>query len=178
MSTTPDFDKWLDDLPLIEEDHVFLPIGQQSDELTALYNERAALLEPTPDEVPEAERPMSESYTDRRNDIDERIAALLEEQHPNAPRIRLRALSDEDVTDAAEEVDAMRDAEGRELIVSRKVVEINARLIARAAVKPAMTPEDARLLRRRINKGEWARLVDHVNALALAQAEEETLGNS
>jgi hypothetical protein len=34
MSSTPDFDKWLDGLPLIEEDHVFLPIGKQSAELT------------------------------------------------------------------------------------------------------------------------------------------------
>ena len=178
MSTTPDFDKWLEGLPLIEEDHVFLPIGKQSAELTELYNERAALLDPVPDDVPEAERPMSESYSDRRNEIDERIAELLEKEHPDAPRIRLRALSDEDVTEAADEVEAMRDANDRELIVSRKVVEINARLIARAAVSPVMSTDDARLLRRKINKGEWARLVDHVNALALAQAEEETLGNS
>ena len=174
----PDFDKWLDGLPLVEEDHVFLPIGKQSDELTELHNERAALLEPTPEGVPEGERSMAESYTDRRDEIDARIAELLEQEHPDAPRIRLRALSDEDVTDASEEVSNLTGEDGKPLDMGRQIVEVNLRLIARSAVEPNLSTEDARLLRRRLNKGEWARLVDHVNTMALADAEQATLPNS
>ena len=178
MSNALDFDKWLDGLPLIEEDHVFLPIGQQSDELTDLYNERANLLEPVPDGVPEEERSMADSYSERRDEIDARIAELLEQQHPDAPRLRLRAISDEDVDEASEEVSELRTGDDKPLPAARQIVELNLRLIARASADPKLSTEDVRLLRRRLNKGEYARLVDHVNALALAQAEEETLGNS
>lgn len=176
--STPDFDKWLDGLPLYEEDHVFLPVGQQSDELTALYNQRAALLEPTPEGVPEAERSMAESYTDARDALDAQIAEMLEKDHPKAPRIRLRAITDEDVTDAGTEVLALTNGDGKPLDTTQQIVEANLRYISRATVEPKLSVDDVRLLRSRINRGEWARLVDHVNELSLRESSEANLPNS
>lgn len=183
MSTNDiDFSAWLDGLPVVEEDHIFTPIGKQTAEMTRLLNERAALLEQPADvdegTIAEPERSLGESYTERRDELDEQIHAQLEADHPDAPRIRLRGLSDEDFTDVAAEVEKLN--EDRKAVskdgktgMSRDevVVQANLRYIARAAVSPTLTVEDVALLRKRLNQGEWGRLVDHVNRLSHAEAE-------
>jgi hypothetical protein len=180
VTTYSDLERLLDGLPLVEEDHVFAPVGPGlSPEVIQLMNERANLLEPRKDDEdgPADERALGESYTERRDSLDEQITEALAEEHPDAPRVRLRGLSDEDFTDVAAEVNAMQ-VEGKPLSRDRVIVESNLRYVSRAMVAPEMNPQDVRVLRKKLNQGEWARLLDHVNRLARSNAEQATLPNS
>lgn len=168
-----DFAKWLNGLPAVEEDHVFTPIGAQSERMTALLNERAQLLErPADDEEPAGERSLAETYTDHRDRLDREIAEQLEVDHPDAVRIRLRGISDLDIEEIADELVALGIDE------RKKVIEQSLRMIARAAVAPELSVDEVRMLRRRLNQGEWARLLDHVVRLMRQEAEAVDLPNS
>jgi hypothetical protein len=177
-----DFTQWVDGIASIEEDHVFTPIGRQTKAMTDLLNERAALLDrpaveaESGEHVQDGERALGETYTERRDELDALIEEQLEQDHPDAPRIRIRALSDEDIEAIDEEVRAIKVA-GKLLDRTKAVVEANLRIIARASVQPPMTPEDVRVLRRKLNRGEYARLLDHVNRISLAEAEAVDLPN-
>lgn len=190
MSTEPNFTQWMDGLSSVEEDHVFTPIGQQSDAVTELLIRRAALV---PDEgidlaelgledeeeeraLTETKKAPAKTYTEQRDEIDAQIAEQLEKDHPDAPRIRLRGLSDEDFEEVMTELAKIK-VEGKPLNDQQVIVEANLRYVSRAAVTPKMTPEDVRLLRRSINRGEWARLLDHMNRLAYKSADEVTHPN-
>lgn len=179
MTTYSTPEQLLDGLPLVEDDHVFAPVGPGlSPEVIQLLNERARLLEaPTDDEGPSDERALGEGYTQRRDSLDAQIVETLAEEHPDAPRVRLRGLSDEDFSDVAEEVTAIQ-VEGKPFTRDRFVIECNLRYVARAMLAPEMTQQDVRILRKRLNQGEWARLLDHVNRLARSNAEQASLPNS
>jgi len=56
-------------------------------------------------------------------------------------------------------------------------VESNLRFIQRATIEPSMTLMDARTLHKRLNRGEWARLLSHVTRLANLDAEATDLPN-
>ena len=70
------------------------------------------------------------------------------------------------------------DAKQPQMTVDERVVETVLRHVARAVVEPEMTVDDVRVLRRKLNQGEWARLVTHVRALGGATAEGASLPNS
>lgn len=179
MATSPNFDAWLDGLGAVEEDHVFMPPnGKISDELAGLYRQRQGLLKEDEDgNIVPGELAAGESYSGALDDIDERIHAQLQLEAPTAPRFRLRGLSDDDYTQANAEVrewrqshpDASRDEE---------IVEGNVRVIARAVLIPeGVTVDDIRLLRTKLNRGEWARLLSHVTRLANDDAEATSVPN-
>ena len=173
-----DFDAWLAGIGAIEEDHVFIPIGAQSAALTALYEERATILDETEGgEVVPGERGVGESYSATLDDVDERIAAQLELDHPEAPRMRLRGLSDDDYTQVTREVDKWAQ-ENPDRTPLEQVVEGNVRCIARAVKIPEdVTIDNIRTLRETLNRGEWARLLSHVTRLAQKDAEETSVPN-
>lgn len=176
------FASWIDGIPTLEEDHVFIPIGAQSDRLTELYNERANLLEKPKEPEEEGltgggERSLAESFTDRRAEIDRLIAEQLEEDHPDAPRIRLRGVSDTDVEEINDEIAAIQ-VEGKPLSRDKARIEQNIRFVARAAIIPEMTPQDVRILRKKLNRGEWSRLLDHVTTLTFQESEGVDVPNS
>lgn len=183
MTTYSDLDRLLDGLPLVEEDHVFAPVGSAlSPEVIQLMNQRAALLDKptqvdgeTIDDGPE--RSLGESYTETRDSLDEQIVDALAEAHPDAPRVRLRGLSDDDFSEVATEIGVMK-IEGKPLTREQIVVEANLRYVARAMVAPEMTSQDVRIMRKRLNQGEWARLLDHMNRLARAHSGQVNLPNS
>lgn len=188
MPAKTNFDKWLDGVTGVEEDHVFVPIGQQSEKLSELLVRRAAL---HPDEgidlaalgLDEEERSLTEpakGYTERRDELDEQIAAQLEKDHPDAPRIRLRGLSDEDfeqVMDELADLKLERAKTRKPLTDQQVIVEANLRYVSRAVLTPPMTVGNVKLLRRKLNRGEWARLLDHMNRLTSVDAEQVTRPN-
>lgn len=184
MTTYSTPEQLLDGLPLVEDDHIFAPVGPSlSPEVIQLLNERARLLEaPTDDEGPADERALGEGYTQRRDSLDAQIVETLAEEHPDAPRVRLRGLSDEDFSDVAAEVTKIHTdlLEAKEPGLSRDGfnIETNLRYIARAISAPTMDLDGVRELRRRLNQGEYARLLDHVNRLARSNAEQASLPNS
>ena len=177
MSDPTDFDRLLAGLTLREEDHVFIPVGKQSAAVTALHNELAGLLD---DDVPDEERSMADSFTARREDLQARIVAQIEADHADAPRVRLRALTDDVVKGIDSEIAAMvRDAQATESTMTRE--EANTAGVLRqiqAAIIPEPSLEQVQQLRSKLNAGEWARLVNHVTALAIEEAEEVTYPNS
>lgn len=176
-----DFNTWLEGFTDVTEDHIFLPVGAQHPELTRLMNERANLLEPVAQDegAPEGERSLGESYSDRRDALDKQIMMLMAEHHPDAPTVKIRGLSDGDFEDVS--ADHARwvkglTKKGVEPTTEAKVADLNCRWTAKAIVPPdggkAWTAADVQLLRRKINRGEWARLIDHVNRLTNAHAEQ------
>lgn len=178
MTGSPNFDAWLDGLGAVEEDHVFLLPGKVSPELAALYQERASLLTEDEDgKVGPGELAAGESYTSALDDVDARIQARLEEESPDAPRFRLRGLSDDDYTESSKEVRAWLEA-NEDATRDDIMVEGNVRAVARAVVIPeGVTVDDIRKLRRKLNRGEWARLLSHVTRLAEADAEATSVPN-
>ena len=184
MTTYSDLTRLLDGLPLVEEDHVFAPVGPAlSAEVRQLVDERNRLLEPRDEESDVVdERALGEGYTDRAASLDEQITEALADEHPDAPRIRLRGLSDADYVEVAAEVTQLGvqrvEAKKPQLSVDERTVESVVRYVARAIVEPAVTVEDVREIRGRLNQGEWARLVTHVRQLGVASAEQATLPNS
>jgi len=184
VTTYSDLTRILDGLPLVEEDHVFAPVGPAlSAEVRQLIAERDALLEPRDEESDTLdERALGEGYTDRAASLDEQITEALAEEHPDAPRIRLRGLSDADYVAVAAEVVQLGvervEAKQPQLSIDERTVESVVRYVARAVVEPPMTADDVRVLRERLNQGEWARLVTHVRQLGVASAEQVTLPNS
>lgn len=189
---SPNFESWLAGLGSVEEDHVFTPVGKQSPEMTRLLVERNAILEQAATQtissdveaalgegsVGQVEKAVGESFTDSIDDIDARIAAQLEKDHPDAPRFRLRGLTDDDYTEVQREVVKLTERKGAKWTDQDLKVEANLRFIARAVLVPAgMTLEDARVLRTRLNRGEWARLLSHVTRLANDDAEATDLPN-
>jgi hypothetical protein len=182
-NASPDFQKWLDGLGAVEEDHLFTPVGAQSEAVTALLVQRAALLERTAsdddeDEQAAGERAVGESYTEARDSLDAQIAAQLEADHPDAPRFRLRGLSDDDFTAVNAEVLALTDNAKLKLTIQQANAEASMRMVQRAILTPqGVTLQDVRVLRKTLNRGEWARLLDHVNRLATADAEATDLPN-
>jgi hypothetical protein len=183
-----DINEWVQGISVVTEDHIFTPIGSQSDRMTELLNERAALLEnigKSPelgeDEVPGehavGEHAIGESYTARRDELDKEIQAQLEADHPDAPRIQLRGLSDEDIEEIQDEVLAL-EVEGKKLDARKGLVETNLRMVSRASVSPHFSPQDVRILRKRLNAGEWARLLDHCTRLMTNEAEAVDLPSS
>lgn len=183
MTTYSDLTRLLDGLPLVEEDHVFAPVGPSlSAEVRQLMAERDALLEPRDEESDVDERALGEGYTDRAASLDEQITEALAEEHPDAPRIRLRGLSDADYVAVAAEVTQLGvqrvEAKQPQLSIDERTVESVVRYVARAVVEPVMTVDDVRVIRERLNQGEWARLVTHVRQLGVASAEQATLPNS
>lgn len=182
MTTYSDLTRLLDGLPLVEEDHVFAPVGPAlSAEVRQLMAERDALLEPRDEESDVDERALGEGYTDRAASLDEQITEALAEEHPEAPRIRLRGLSDADYVEVAAEVTQLGvqrvEAKQPQLSIDERTVESVVRYVARAVVEPAVTVDHVRELRTRLNQGEWARLVTHVRQLGVASAEQVTLPN-
>lgn len=181
--TTVNIEQWLDGISVVEEDHVFTPVGSQSEKMTELLNRRANLMadftQKTDEEglVPEEERSLADSYTDVRDALDRDIAKQLELDHPDAMRARLRGLSDEDIEEIANELVEIR-VEGKPLDANKMRVENALRLVSRSFVQPQMSVQDIRLLRRRLNQGEWARLLDHVMRLASSQSEAVDVPNS
>ena len=176
--TDINFEKWLNGISVVEEDHVFTPIGSQSERMTELLIERSKLLEDTESEGEDGpERSLAETYTERRNAIDKEIKEQLGLDHPDAPRIRIRGVSDQDVEEIQDEILDIQ-VEGKPLNGVKMQRESNFRLVSRASVVPAMSPQDVRLLRKRLNAGEWARLLDHVTKLMVAEAEAVDLPNS
>jgi len=186
------FDAWLDGLGAVEEDHVFTPVGKQTPAMTALLNERVAILEQaatgtisgdTEAAVGEAgvgqvEKAVGASYTDAVDDIDARIAAQLEKDHPDAPRFRLRGISDDDYSEVQAELQQVIDGGKVTWTREQATVEGNLRLVARAIIVPAnVTLQDVRVLRKKLNRGEWARLMEHVTRLAYRDAEATDLPN-
>lgn len=177
-----DINKFVAGLPVVEEDHIFTPVGSQSDAVTLLLNERAALLEnPEPSGesedggVPASERSLADTYTDRRDELDRKIVEQLEADHPDAPRIRLRGLSDEDINAIQDEIAEIAEKaengnRAMEVRARNLLVESNLRLVSRATVQPQFSTEDVRILRKSLNRGEWARLLDHVNRLMAKEA--------
>lgn len=183
MTTYSDLTRLLDGLPLVEEDHVFAPVGPAlSAEVRQLMTERDALLEPRDEEINVDERALGEGYTDRAASLDEQITEALAEEHPDAPRIRLRGLSDADYVEVAAEVTQLGvervQAKQPQLSIDERTVESVVRYVARAVVEPPVTVDHVRELRQRLNQGEWARLVTHVRQLGVASAEQATLPNS
>lgn len=189
---SPNFESWLAGLGSVEEDHVFTPVGKQSPEMTRLLVERQAILEQAATQtissdveaalgegsVGQVEKAVGESFTDSIDDIDARIAAQLEKDHPDAPRFRLRGLTDDDYTEVQREIVKLTERKGAKWTDQDLKVEANLRFIARAVLVPAgMTLEDARVLRTRLNRGEWARLLSHVTRLANLDAEATDLPN-
>ncbi|NUP03540.1 MAG: hypothetical protein HOW59_37020 [Nonomuraea sp.] len=189
---TPNFETWLQGLGSVEADHVFTPVGKQSPAMTRLLVERAAIMEQAAtggvsDDVEEAlggesavgevERAVGQSYTESLDDIDARIAAQLEEDHPDAPRFRLRGLTDDDYTEVQKEIVKLTERKGAKWTDQDLKVEANLRFIQRAVLEPAMTLMDARALRKHLNRGEWARLLSHVTRLANLDAEATDLPN-
>lgn len=189
---SPNFESWLAGLGSVEEDHVFTPVGKQSPEMTRLLLERQAILEQAATQtissdveaalgegsVGQVEKAVGESFTDSIDDIDARIAAQLEKDHPDAPRFRLRGLTDDDYTEVQREVVKLTERKNAKWTDQDLKVEANLRFIARAVLIPAgMTLEDARVLRTRLNRGEWARLLSHVTRLANLDAEATDLPN-
>lgn len=188
----PDWDRWLDDLGSVEEDHIFTPVGKQTVEMTRLLNERAAILEEAATghlsgdteaaigslAAAQVERAVGESYTTALSDIDRRIADQLELDHPNAPRFRLRGLSDDDYTEVRDEIAKLIEGGQVKWTQQQAMVEANLRCVARAVVIPAgATTQSIRQLRKKLNRGEWARLLTHVTALANTDAEATDLPN-
>ena len=185
MTTYSNLERLLDGLPLVEEDHVFAPVRPAlSPELAQLMAERNALLEPRADEEegPSDERALGEGYTQRAASLDEQINEALADEHPDAPRVRLRGLSDEDYVEVAAEVTQLGvervKAEKPQLSIDERTVESVVRYVARAVTIPEMSVDDVRVLRRRLNQGEWARLITHVRQLGGASAEQASLPNS
>jgi len=188
---SPNFDAWLEGLGAVEADHIFTPVGKQSPEMTRLLVERAAILEQAAtgnisDDVEaaigeagvgEVERAVGESYAQTLDDIDARIAAQLEKDHPDAPRFRLRGLSDDDFTQVQEELEKRTQRKNAKWTDQQLRVEANLRFIQRATIEPSMTLMDARTLHKRLNRGEWARLLSHVTRLANLDAEATDLPN-
>lgn len=173
-----DFESWLDGLGAVEEDHVFMPLGSQSQALTDLYLERATILEETKDgEIVPGERGVGESYSATLDDVDRRIAEQLEQDAPEAPRFRLRGLSDDDYTSVTAEVEEWKKTNQGKTRAEENA-EGNIRCIHRAIVVPeGVTLEDVRLLRQKLNRGEWGRLLSHVTRLAEQDAEATSIPN-
>jgi len=193
------FEKWLDGLGAVEADHIFTPVGRQSPAMTRLLNERAAILEQAATGTlagdtetalgggdaavgaalaGQVETAVGESYSDALDDVDARIAAQLEADHPDAPRFRLRGLSDDDYTEVQAEIGKLTDTKGKTWTDQELLVEANLRMVARAVIVPAgVTDQDIRVLRSKINRGEWARLLRHVTDLANRDAEATDLPN-
>ena len=198
-TTSPDFGRWLDGLGAVEEDHVFTPVGQQSLAMTTLLNERAAILQQaatghlTADNEAalaggdaavgattgaQVETAVGASYTDALADVDARIAAQLEADHPDAPRFRLRGISDDDYSEVQAELQQVIDGGKVTWTREQATVEGNLRLVALAITVPAnVTLQDVRVLRKKLNRGEWARLMEHVTRLAYRDAEATDLPN-
>jgi len=188
---SPNFDAWLEGLGAVEADHVFTPVGKQSAAMTRLLVERAAILEQAAtggvssdvegaigeSGVAEVERAVGESYSETLDDIDARIAEQLEKDHPDAPRFKLRGLSDDDFTQVQEELEKLTLRKGAKWTDQQLRVEANLRFVQRAVVEPAITLMDARTLHKRLNRGEWARLLSHVTRLANLDAEATDLPN-
>jgi hypothetical protein len=189
---SPNFDAWLQGLGAVEEDHVFTPVGKQSPAMTRLLNERVAILEQGATSglsadveaaigesgVAEVERAVGESFSDTLDDIDARIMEQIEKDHPDAPRFRLRGLSDDDFTEIQTELKKLLDLKGKTWTDQALNVEANLRMVARSVVIPErITTQDVRILRQKLNRGEWARLIAHVNRLANADAEATDLPN-
>ena len=174
--STPDFDAWLAGIPSVTEDHVFTPIGRQTQAMTDLLNERAALIPDDP-ENPDPEQALGEEgYTERRDRLDALIAAQLEKDHADAPRMLLRGLSDEDLQDIYTEVETLDP--DKKWTAATRATEISLRYVTRAAVTPTVTLDQARRMRAGINRGEWGRLLDHITRLMAAEAEAVDLPNS
>lgn len=174
-----DFDRLLSGLTLHEEDHVFIPIGKQSAAVAALHNELAGLLDD--DGEPAGEHALGESFTDRRDDLNRRIAEQIEADHKDAHRIRLRALTDADLKAIMAEIDAMiLDAEKTKTVLTREAANTAAivRQVQRAICSIDITLEQVEQLRGRLNSGEWGRLVTHVMTMSAAEAEDVTHPNS
>lgn len=183
MTTYSDLSRLLDGLPLVEEDHVFAPVGSVSPELAQLMAQRNALLEPAgEDDDAGDERALGEGYTDRAASLDEQITEALAEEHPDAPRIRLRGLSDEDYVAVNAEVVQLGvervEAKQPQMSLDERTVESVIRYVARAVAIPEMSVDDVRVMRRKLNQGEWARLVTHIRVLGGATAEQASLPNS
>lgn len=179
MPTSPDFQKWLAGLGAVEEDHIFIPIGAQSHAVTLLHNERAQLLAAASGEedIADGDKAIGESFTESLADLDARIAAQIEEDHPEAPRLRLRGLSDDDLDEIRLEVSDLAKADEKMTNVHVSA-EINTRTVHRAIIIPAgATLDDIKTLRKTLNRGEWARLLSHVMTLADADAEAASLPN-
>lgn len=189
---SPNFDSWLEGLGAVEEDHIFTPVGRQSPAMTRLLNERAAILEQAATQtispevedaigeagVAEVERAVGESFSETIDDIDGRIAVQLEKDHPDAPRFRLRGLSDDDFTAIQDEVRKLLDLKSKKWTDQQINVEANLRMVARSVTQPeGITTQDVRILRQKLNRGEWARLLSHVTRLANADAEATDLPN-
>lgn len=186
MPTYSTLEGLLDGLPIVEDDHVFAPVGPGlSPNVIQLLNERAALVEPRNDDEEAGladERALGEGYTERRDSLDIQIADALAEEHPEAPRIRLRGLSDEDFSEAAREVADLHNERIKKdqpgLSRDDFTIETNLRYVSRAILIPETDIEGARTMRRKLNQGEWARLLDHINRLASANSEQASLPNS
>lgn len=186
--TSASFTKWLAGLGAVEEDHVFVPIGTQSQEMTRLLNERDALhveqqrtTAEGEEDAPAGERALGASFSESLAELDAQIAAQLEADHPEAPRFLLRGLSDDDYVEIRKELDAIaeeREDEGKQMSGLETMVESNLRAIQRAIVVPeGITLGDVRLLHKKLNRGEWARLLQHVTRLANLDAETTDLPN-
>ncbi|HEY1175510.1 MAG TPA: hypothetical protein VGF17_05085 [Phytomonospora sp.] len=188
---SPNFETWLQGLGSVEADHVFTPVGKQSPAMTRLLVERAAIMEQAATQtvsadveaaigesgVAEVERAVGESFTETLDDIDARIAAQLEKDHPDAPRFRLRGLTDDDYTEVQKEIVKLTERKGAKWTDQDLKVEANLRFVQRAVLEPPMTLMDARALRKHLNRGEWARLLSHVTRLANLDAEATDLPN-
>ena len=193
------FENWLDGLGAVEADHIFTPVGRQSPAMTRLLNERAAILEQAATGTlagdtetalgggdaavgaalaGQVETAVGESYSDALDDVDARIAAQLEADHPDAPRFRLRGISDDDYSEVQAELQQVIDGGKVTWTREQATVEGNLRLVARAITVPAnVTLQDVRVLRKKLNRGEWARLMEHVTRLAYRDAEATDLPN-
>lgn len=188
VSTFADIDAWLDGDGAVQEDHMLLPPGRVSDELAGLLRARELLLsgaEPIEtEEGPKGDRALGdkaigEGYTAARDRIDAQIAEQLEREFPGAPRFRLRGLSDDDYAEIRAEVVEFRKLDpDRPEFDMEAMREMNVRAVARSMVVPEATRDQAVRLRRKLNRGEWARLLDHVTRLANLDASATSLPNS
>ena len=81
MTAYSDLTRLLDGLPIVEEDHVFAPVGPNlSPEVAQLMAERDRLLEPRDEEdEPDGERALGEGYTEHAASLDEQITEALAE---------------------------------------------------------------------------------------------------
>ena len=190
---SPNFEQWAAGLGAVEEDHLFPPPGRVSPTLAALLNERVAILEQAATgkisgdteaaigetAAGEVERAVGSSYADTVSDVDARIAAQVEAEFPDAPRMKLRGISDDDMVEIQEELAALTKTKaGEKMSRLQLTAEANLRMVARAVVEPPnVTTQDMRLLRKQLTRGEWARLLAHVGRLADLDAEVTDLPN-